>query len=94
MRGELLLVLLERQDVTLSRVGGLGHLKDGRVVVRRLVRHLGRGEVEAAEPLGTNHDRVAVVAAGRDAVHGHLRRTKLTSITEELCLVCASVYVT
>ena len=84
VRRELLLVLLERQDVALSWVGRLGHLQHGRVgVVRRLVRHLGRGEVEAAEPLGPHHDRVAVVAAGRDAVDRHLKEMK-----EQLYIIC------
>ena len=77
MRRELLLVLLERQDVPLARVRGLGQLQLS--VVRRLVRNLGGGEVEAAEPLGPDHDRVAVVAAGRDAVHRHLGRAHVCS---------------
>ena len=71
--GELLLVLLERQDVALAGVGGLRHLQLALLAVRRAVLHGGRGEVEAAEPLRPHHDRVAVVAAGRDAVHGHLK---------------------
>ena len=72
MRRELLLVLLERQDVSLAGVGGHGQLQHGRVVVRRLVGHLGRGEVEAAEPLGPHHDRMPVVSARWDPVHSHL----------------------
>ncbi len=74
VRGELLVVVPERDDEPLAGVGGEADV-DLLQVVGGTVRHLGRREVEVAELARPDHQHVGVVGARRDARDADLRGT-------------------